>query len=143
MPGRNCAFFGCPTSQKHKLSLFQIPVVSAKQSEYTAAIKKKSREEWLKIILRTREMTPELKTRIDNNIYVCESLSIGFWGIVLCTMPQNPIDRLSQTYILLSIRVFSSGVISLVLKMILSHSSRLFFFIAAVYSLCFALTTGI
>ena len=67
MPGRNCAFFGCPTSQKHKLSLLQIPVVSAKQSEYTAAIKKKSREEWLKIILRTREMTPELKTRIDNN----------------------------------------------------------------------------
>ena len=78
MPGRNCAFFGCPTSQKHNLSLFQIPVVSAKQSEYTAAIKKKSREEWLKIILRTslREMTPELKTRIDNNnIHVCESLS--------------------------------------------------------------------
>lgn len=73
MPGRNCAFFGCPTSQKHKLSLFQIPVVSVKQSEYTASIKKKSREEWLKIILRTREMTPELKTRIDNNnIYVCE-----------------------------------------------------------------------
>ena len=37
-------------------------------------------------------------------------------------------DRRSQTYILLlSIRVFSSGVISLVLKMILSHSSRLFF----------------
>ena len=75
MPGRNCAFFGCPTSQKHKLSLFQIPVVSAKQSEYTAAIKKKSREEWLKIILRTREMIPELKTRIDNNnTYVCERL---------------------------------------------------------------------
>ena len=73
MPGRNCAFFGCPTSQKHKLSLFQIPVVSVKQSEYTASIKKNSREEWLKIILRTREMTPELKTRIDNNnIYVCE-----------------------------------------------------------------------
>ena len=73
MPGRNCAFFGCPTSQKHKLSLFQIPVVSEKQSEYTASIKKKTREEWLKIILRTREMTPELKTRIDNNnIYICE-----------------------------------------------------------------------
>ena len=73
MPGRNCAFFGCPTCQKHKLSLFQIPVVSAKQSEYTAAIEKKSREEWLKIILRTREMTPELKARIENNnTYVCE-----------------------------------------------------------------------
>ncbi len=38
---------------------------------------------------------------------------------------------------------FISGVISLVLKMILSHSSQLFFFIAAVYSLCFGLTTGV
>ncbi len=76
MPGRNCAFFGCPTSQKPKLSLFQIPVVSAKKSKYTTAIKKKRREEWLKVILRTREMTPELKTLIDNNnIYVCERLS--------------------------------------------------------------------
>jgi hypothetical protein len=73
MPGRNCAFFGCPTSRKHKLSLFQIPVVNAKQSEHTASLKKKSREEWLNIILRTREMTSELKERINkNNIYVCE-----------------------------------------------------------------------
>ncbi len=47
MLGRNCAFFGCPSSQKHKLSLFQIPVPSAKQSEHTAALKRKSREEWL------------------------------------------------------------------------------------------------
>ena len=73
MPGRNCAFFGCSSSQKHKISLFQIPVVSAKQSEYTASLKKKCREEWLKIILRTREMTVELKERIEkNNIYICE-----------------------------------------------------------------------
>ncbi len=43
MPGRNCAFFGCPTSQKHKLSLFQITVVSARQSEYTAAILKEEK----------------------------------------------------------------------------------------------------
>ena len=70
MPGRNCAFFGCPTSQKHKLSLFQIPVVSAKQSEYTAATKKKSREEWFKIILRTREMTPEMKRGLTVTIYM-------------------------------------------------------------------------
>ena len=39
--------------------------------------------------------------------------------------------------------LFNSEVISLVLKMILSHSSRLFFLIEAVYSLCFALTAGI
>ena len=73
MPGRNCAFFGCSSSQKHKISLFQIPVVSATQSEYTTSLKKKCREEWLRIVLRTREMTPEFKKRIEkNNIYICE-----------------------------------------------------------------------
>ena len=71
MPGHNCAFFGCPTSQKHKISLFRIPVVSAHESEYTSSVKKQAREKWLEIILRTREVTPELKKRIANNIYVC------------------------------------------------------------------------
>ena len=78
MPGRNCAFFGCPTSQKHKLSLFQIPVVSAKQSEYTAAIKKKSREEWLKIILRTREMTPTIYMFVNAILKPSVFSQVGF-----------------------------------------------------------------
>ena len=73
MPGENCAFFGCPTSRKHGLSLFKIPLIRANESEVTLALKKKAREEWLRLILRTREMTPELKQRIDaNNIYICE-----------------------------------------------------------------------
>ena len=73
MPDRNCAFFGCPTSQRHKLSLFRIPVVSAHESEHTSSVKKDARQKWLEIILRTREMTPDLKERIEkNNIYVCE-----------------------------------------------------------------------
>ena len=73
MPGENCAFFGCPTSRKHGLSLFKIPLIRANESEVTSALKKKAREEWLRLILRTREMTLELKQRIDaNNIYICE-----------------------------------------------------------------------
>ena len=75
MPGRNCAFFGCSTSQKHKISLFRIPVVNAHESEYMSSVKKQAREKWLEIILRTREITPKLKKRItNNNIYVRERI---------------------------------------------------------------------
>lgn len=57
---------------------------------------------------------------------------------------QSALKWSSQTYILfLFIRSFSSEVISLVLRIILSHSSRLFFFSDAVCSLCLAFTTGI
>ena len=73
MPGRNCAFFGCATSQKHGLSLFKIPSLRDDDGEHTVALKTKAREEWLRLILRTREMTPALKKRIEaNNIFVCE-----------------------------------------------------------------------
>ena len=73
MGGGNCAFFGCPTSAKHKLSLFRIPSVSASDGEHTKGLKRKAREEWLRLILRTRETTAELKQRIEsNNIFVCE-----------------------------------------------------------------------
>ena len=73
MPGRNCAFFGCATSQKHGLSLFKIPSLCDDDGEHTVALKTKAREEWLRLILRTREMTPALKKRIEaNNIFVCE-----------------------------------------------------------------------
>lgn len=73
MGGGNCAFFSCPTSGKHGLSLFRIPRVSAHDGDHTKQLKRKAREEWLRLILRTREMTSELKKRIEaNNIFVCE-----------------------------------------------------------------------
>jgi hypothetical protein len=59
MPGRNCAFFCCSTSQKHQISLFRIPVISAHESEYKSSIKKETQEKWLEIIFRTRAITPE------------------------------------------------------------------------------------
>ena len=92
MPGRNCAFFGGPTSQKHKISLFRIPVVSAHESEYTSSVKKQAREKWFEIILRTREVIPELKKRIaNNNIYVCihfkdECISKGECACIYCAL---------------------------------------------------------
>ena len=73
MGGGNCAFSGCPTSGKHNLSLFRIPSVSASGSEHTNELKRKAREEWIRLILRTRETTKELKKEIEaNNIFVCE-----------------------------------------------------------------------
>ena len=73
MGGGNCAFFGCPTSAKHELSLFKLPTVSASDGQHTKELKQKARDEWLRLILRTRKMTPELKTRIERNkILICE-----------------------------------------------------------------------
>ncbi|CAB4011522.1 Transposable element P transposase [Paramuricea clavata] len=73
MPGSNCAFYGCYTSRKSKISRFKIPVVCAADSDHTKAFKTKARQEWIALILRTREMTPELKQQIDaNNIHFCE-----------------------------------------------------------------------
>ena len=67
MPGENCAFYGCSTSRKHGLSLFKIPSARADESEETSTLKKKARQAWLNLILRTRQSTPELKQRIETN----------------------------------------------------------------------------
>ena len=73
MPGRKCACFGCATSQKHGLSLFKIPSLLDDDSEHTVDLKTKAREEWLRLLLRTRDMTPAIKKRIEaNNSFVCE-----------------------------------------------------------------------
>ncbi len=73
MPGANCALFGCSTSRKSDLSLFKLPSPARGDREETATLKNNARTEWLRVILRTREMTPDLKQRIDKNeIYLCE-----------------------------------------------------------------------
>ena len=74
MGGGNCAFYGCPTSGKHNLSLFRIPSASASGGEHTNELKRKARElSSIGLILRTRETTADLEKRIEaNNIFVCE-----------------------------------------------------------------------
>ena len=73
MGGGNCTFFGCPTCGKHKISLFRVPSVAASDGEHTKEMKLKARKEWLRLVLWTRELTPELKKRIEaNNIFICE-----------------------------------------------------------------------
>ena len=74
MPGANCALFGCSTSRKSDLLLFKIRIPARGDQEETVGLKNNARTEWLRVILRTREMTPDdLKQRIEKNqIYLCE-----------------------------------------------------------------------
>ena len=73
MPGENCAFFGCPTSRKHGIALFKLPSPRTDEGEEISRLKTNARESWLNAILRTRQLTPELKKRIEkNNVYICE-----------------------------------------------------------------------
>ncbi len=73
MPGANCALVGCSTSRKSDLSLFKLPFAGQGDSEVTVKLKTDARKEWLRVILRTREMTPQLKTKIEKNtIFLCE-----------------------------------------------------------------------
>ena len=67
MPGANCALFGCSTSRTSGLSL-------NKGDETYKALKVTAHKEWLRVVLRTREMTPDLKKRSDvdeNNLFLC------------------------------------------------------------------------
>ena len=73
MSGANCALFGCSTSRKSGLSLFKLPSPARGDREETAGLKNDARKEWLRVILQTREKTPDLKQRIEKNeIYLCE-----------------------------------------------------------------------
>ena len=73
MTGSNCALFGCSTSRTSDLSLFKIPSAGKADGDETKAKKETARKEWLRVVLRTRELTPELKKRIDaNNLFLCE-----------------------------------------------------------------------
>ena len=60
MTGSNCAFYGCGVNRKDKVAIFKIPSIGATDSEHTKELKINAREEWLRLILRTRE------------IYICE-----------------------------------------------------------------------
>ena len=73
MPGANCVFFAALAAEKKGIALFKIPVVSASDGEHSKALTTKAREEWLRLITRTREMTPDLKRQIDaSTIHFCE-----------------------------------------------------------------------
>ena len=61
----NYAFIGCPADAKHKLWLFIPLAVSNWDGEHTRKLKQKAHEEWLRLILQTREMMPDHKKRLD------------------------------------------------------------------------------
>ena len=80
MPGANCALFGCSTSRKSDLSLFTLPFSKVSDGDETKALKEIARLNRAQRMAacdienkRIREMTPELKKRIDENmIFLCE-----------------------------------------------------------------------
>ena len=63
MTGSNCAFYGCGVNRKHQVAIFKIPSIGATCSEHTKKLKIKAREEWLRLILRTREVTADFKKK--------------------------------------------------------------------------------
>ena len=53
--------------------MFKIPSVGKADGDETKAKKETACKEWLRVVLRTREFTPELKKRIEaNNLFLCE-----------------------------------------------------------------------
>ena len=65
--------YGCGTCRRSNLSLFKIPFPARGGGDETVKLKSDARKEWLRVILRTRVNTPELKKRIDaNNVFLCE-----------------------------------------------------------------------
>ena len=64
MPGANCVFYGCSTNRSNTLSIFKLPSPGGSDGpdgEHMVKLKNDARKEWLRIILRTRQMTPDLK----------------------------------------------------------------------------------
>ena len=69
MVGCNCALYGCPTSRTHEFAILK----SLLFGKLMLNKKRNAREEWLRIILRTREKTADLQKKIDENKnFLCE-----------------------------------------------------------------------
>ena len=65
---------GSTSSCKTKYLPFKLPSPARGDREETASLKNNARIEWLRVILRTREMTPDLMQRIEKtqNLPVCK-----------------------------------------------------------------------
>ena len=63
MPGANCALYGCGTSPRSNLLLFKIPFPARGDGDETVKLKSDARKKLLRVILRTRENTPDLKKK--------------------------------------------------------------------------------
>ena len=69
MVGCNCALYGCPISRTHEFAILK----SLLSAQLMLNKKRNAREEWLRIILRTREKTADLQKQIDENKnFLCE-----------------------------------------------------------------------
>ena len=85
MVGSNFALYGCPTSRTHQFTIFKIPVVGPSDGEETAATKRNTRKESLRIILRIREKKADLQKQIVGNkfFFVSIILSQNVYSLVV------------------------------------------------------------
>ena len=64
MPGANCSIYGCGTTRKRTgISIFRIP---AKDDDLST----KTREAWVRIVTRDREIDSSLRKQIELFIFV-------------------------------------------------------------------------
>ena len=67
MPGGNCSIFGCNTSGRHKgIAIFKLP-------KENSDLAKETRNEWVRIITKHREVDKDLRRQIrEGNLHICE-----------------------------------------------------------------------
>ena len=82
MSGENFAFYGCSTSRKHELSLFKLPSARDDESEETCTLKNNARKAWLNLILRTRELTPDLKNASKRTTFIFASFILSLSTLI-------------------------------------------------------------
>ena len=86
MPGENCGFYGCTNNRTtdlsrrrkdpsiSKISFFQIPSPNERDSEETKEKKITARNEWIRIVCRTRVRDSDLDRQFkENKFYLCET----------------------------------------------------------------------
>ena len=85
MPGENCGFYGCTNNRTSdlnrrsknptipKLSYFRIPYPNEKESDETKEKKVTARNEWIRLVCRTRVRNSDLERQFnENKFYLCE-----------------------------------------------------------------------
>jgi hypothetical protein len=69
MVGCNCALYGYPTNRTHEFEILK----SLLLAQLMLNKKRNASEEWLRIILRTREKKADLQKQIDENkTFLCD-----------------------------------------------------------------------
>ena len=71
--------------------MFKIPSVGKAEEDEMKAKKETARKEWLHVVLRTRELTPDLKKRIEaNNLFLCVNFILKQSSLLIVSIGSLP-----------------------------------------------------